>query len=132
LDIDNGGLSFGGGLVYEGYFDVQCTYLTQITALTIPRDSYNAIFIDYTFYHQTNFTPMRTSNFVSHWNSTTITHTNHGTIDIGTITAGGDSSKLTATISGTDVLIRMFNGMTGGAAARLRGRYKLFSRYVAS
>jgi hypothetical protein len=132
LDINNGGLSFGEGRVYEGYFDVECTYLTPVNALSIPRDTYNAIFIDYTFYHQTNFTPMRTSNFVSHWNSSNITFTNHGTIDIGTIAAGGTDNKLEALISSTTVLIRMRNSITGGPAARLRGRYKLFSRYVAS
>ena len=130
LDVNSGGISYGQGRVYEGYFDSQVNHNTTVTALSIPRDSYNAIFIDYTFYDESDLNPMRTSNFVSHWNSTNITFTNHGTIDIGTITAGGTDNKLEAVISSTTVLIRMRNSMTSGAAARLRGRYKLFSVYT--
>ena len=130
LDVNSGGVSYGQGRIYEGYFDVACAFYNTTDVLTIPRDSYTAIFIDYTYYDQTDLNPMRASNFVSHWNSSTITYTNHGTIDIGPIAAGGTNNMLTATIVSTNVKLRMFNSMTGGTVARLRGRYRLFSRYI--
>jgi hypothetical protein len=132
LDINNGGLSFGEGRVYESYFDVNCAYFTTTTALTIPRDTYNVIFIDYTYYDPADLTPMRSSNFVSHWNSSTITYTNHGTIDIGSIPVDANNWNILRTnISGTNVLVTMFNSLTSGGM-RLRGRYRLFTKYVAT
>jgi len=132
LDINSGGVSYGQGVVYEGYFDLNCPYFSTATALTIPRDTYNAIFIEYTYYDPADLTPMRTSNFVSHWNSSTITYTNHGTIDIGTIAVDANNyNLLRSTISSTNVIVTMFNSLTSGGM-RLRGRYRLFTKYVAS
>jgi hypothetical protein len=133
LDIDNGGLSFGDGTVYEGYFSINCIYNTSNTALTIPRDTYNAIFIEYTYYDPADLNPMRTSNFVSHWNSSNITYTNHGTTDIGTIafTSALNYDILRSSISSSNVLITMYNSIVSGGM-RLVGRYRLFTKYVAA
>jgi hypothetical protein len=134
LDVNSGGISYGQGRIYEGYFDVNCTYNITTTAMTIPSSSYNAIFVEYTYYDPNDLSPMRTSNFVSHWNTSAVAFTNHGTLDIGTPVFPAASSNfdiLRAVGSGANVNLVMYNSVTSGGM-RLRGRYRLFSKFVAS
>jgi hypothetical protein len=92
------------------------------TLLTIPRDTYAAIWLDYVTADST-YTNMRTQTFVAHWNNaSSIEWTNTGPEDIG---AGSVPPSLTAIISSTNVLIQ---ATSTAANQRFFGTYRLIKK----
>jgi hypothetical protein len=85
--------------------------------LTIPRDTYAAIWLDYVTASGSAYTHMRTQTFMAHWNASTIEWTNTGPEDIGT---GTLPPSLTATISGANILVQ---------ATSTAGDQKFFGTY---
>ena len=86
--VSRDGFSLGAGSnVYNGYIeDISLGGSGGINniILTIPRDTYAAIWIDYVTADST-YTNMRTQTFVAHWNNAlSIEWTNTGPKDIGT------------------------------------------------
>jgi hypothetical protein len=93
------------------------------TLLTIPRDTYAAIWLDYVTASGSAYANMRTQTFIAHWdNASAIEWTNTGPEDIG---AGTSPPSLTATISSTNVLIQ---ATSTAANQRFFGTYRLIKK----
>ena len=111
--------------VYMGY--VSDTTLgasggSNNTLLTIPRDTYAAIWIEYVTADST-YANMRTQTFIAHWdNASAIEWTNTGPEDIG---SGTVPPSLTATISSTNVLVQ---AVSTAANQRMFGTYRLIKK----
>ena len=91
------------------------------TLLTIPRDTYAAIWVEYVTADST-YTNMRTQTFVAHWNNaSTVNYTNTGPSDIGSTAP----PILTTTISSTNVLIQT---TSTAANQRMFGSYRLIKK----
>jgi hypothetical protein len=92
------------------------------TLLTIPRDTYAAIWIEYITADST-YANMRTQTFIAHWdNASAIEWTNTGPEDIG---AGSVPPSLTAIISSTNVLVQ---ATSTAANQRMFGTYRLIKK----
>ena len=123
--VSQDGFSLGASSqVYMGY--VSDTTLgasggATNTLLTIPRDTYAAIWIEYVTADST-YANMKTQTFVAHWNNaSTVNYTNTGPSDIGSTAP----PILTATISAPNVLIQT---TSTAANQRMFGSYRLIKK----
>jgi hypothetical protein len=123
--VSRDGFSLGASSqVYMGYvsdatFGASGGLLNTI--LTIPRDTYAAIWIEYVIADST-YANMRTQTFVAHWdNASAIEWTNTGPEDIGTSTP----PSLNAIISSTNVLVQ---ATSTAANQRMFGTYRLIKK----
>jgi len=124
--VSQDGFSLGASSqVYMGY--VSDTTLgasggNNNTILTIPRNTYAAIWIDYVLADST-YANMRTQTFIAHWdNASAIEWTNTGPEDIG---SGTVPPNLTAAISSTNVLVQ---AVSTAANQRMFGTYRLIKK----
>jgi hypothetical protein len=127
LDINAGGLSINGGGVYMGTISATPSYLSTTTILTIPRDSYAAIFIDYVLSDNTTYAKMRTGTMIAHWNSSVASYTNYNTVDIGG-PISGTSNIVDAIISGGNVLVRILSPSLSVSGHFFRATYRLLPK----
>jgi len=91
--------------------------------LTIPRNTYAAIWIEYVTADST-YANMRTQTFIAHWdNASAIEWTNTGPEDIGTVASAPPA--LNAVISSTNVLVQ---ATSTAANQRMFGTYRLIKK----